>query len=49
MCKCMGVRNGEWSGVYGAGGGDGNEVREAGVDQLTDICYAFVRSLDLFW
>lgn len=26
------LRNGEWSGVYGVGGGDGNEVREAGVD-----------------
>ena len=30
-------------------GGDGNKVREAGVDQLTNVFYAFVRSLDLLW
>lgn len=41
--------NGEWFAGHGVGGGDDNGLREAGVDQLTDVCYVFVRSLDLFW
>lgn len=43
------LRNGDWSGVYGVGGGDGNEVERQGVHQLTDICDVSVRSVDLFW